>query len=387
MLHAFLAANRSELIDRCKVKAVLRPGRASAGTPIHHGIPQFLDQLIETLRAESEHDAVQSKAVSGLSGGAIREMSQIGETATLRGRELLLDGFTIDAVVHDYGDLCQAITELAFERNAPIATEEFHTLNRCLDNAIADAVTEFTYGHKLRAEVAERIALEHQGMFVHELRSLLHMATLAFQLIHTGKALAGGAVGAIVQRSHASLVSLIERSIVDVRKSAGMLPERHLVSLSEIVADVVASAALVAKARECTLTVSEIDPTLAISVDRETLSAAIGNLLGNAFKFTRHGTEVRMNTYASADRVLIEVSDQCGGLPSNDHEQMFSAFSQGGADRSGLGLGLAISRRSVEASGGTLTVRDLPGTGCTFTIDLPRHAAIPPSVTQPAHAP
>ena len=65
-------------------------------------------------------------------------------TATLHGRELLDGGYTIDQVVHDYGDLCQAITDLAFERNWPIQVDEFRTLNRCLDNGIADAVTEFT---------------------------------------------------------------------------------------------------------------------------------------------------------------------------------------------------------------------------------------------------
>jgi hypothetical protein len=51
-------------------------------------------------------------------------------------------GFTVSQVVHDYGDICQAITEWAVEQNAPITTDEFHVLNRCLDTAIADAVTE-----------------------------------------------------------------------------------------------------------------------------------------------------------------------------------------------------------------------------------------------------
>ena len=51
-------------------------------------------------------------------------------------------GFNISQVVHDYGDICQAITEVAVEQNVPITTEEFHTLNRCLDTAIAEAVTE-----------------------------------------------------------------------------------------------------------------------------------------------------------------------------------------------------------------------------------------------------
>lgn len=53
---------------------------------------------------------------------------------------------------------------------------------------------------------------------------------------------------------------------------------------------------------------------------------------------------------------------------------MFQPFIQSGEDRSGLGLGLTIARRSVEVDGGRLEVRDVPGTGCVFTIDLPRRA-------------
>jgi len=53
---------------------------------------------------------------------------------------------------------------------------------------------------------------------------------------------------------------------------------------------------------------------------------------------------------------------------------MFLPFTQCGEDRSGLGLGLAICRRSVEANHGILGVRDVPGVGCVFTIDLPRHS-------------
>ena len=59
------------------------------------------------------------------------------------GRELRLQGFTVSQVVHDYGDVCQSITDLAMERDAPISVDDFRTLNRCLDDAIASAVTEY----------------------------------------------------------------------------------------------------------------------------------------------------------------------------------------------------------------------------------------------------
>jgi hypothetical protein len=143
MLHEFLTTNRIELIARCRSKVAKRLAPEATDLQMQHGIPLFLDQLIKTLRMEQTSDPIQSRRVSGSSGGDDTGSSEIGETAARHGLELLQHGFTIDQVVHDYGDLCQAITDLAFELNAPFEVDEFRTLNRCLDNGIADAVTEF----------------------------------------------------------------------------------------------------------------------------------------------------------------------------------------------------------------------------------------------------
>ena len=102
------------------------------------------------------------------------------------------------------------------------------------------------------------------------------------------------------------------------------------------------------------------------------MGAAVANLLDNAFKFTQHGTNVTLAAYARADRVLIDVEDHCGGLGPSVLEAMFRPFTQFAADRGGVGLGLSIARRSVEANRGSLTVQNRPGSGCVFTIDIPR---------------
>ena len=81
-----------------------------------HGIPLFLDQLIKTLEVEQTSDPMRSRKVSGPAGGGTPVLSEMGAAAALHGRELMQHGFTVDQVVHDYGDLCQAITDLAFER-------------------------------------------------------------------------------------------------------------------------------------------------------------------------------------------------------------------------------------------------------------------------------
>ena len=72
------------------------------------------------------------------------------------------------------------------------------------------------------------------------------------------------------------------------------------------------------------------------------------------------------------DRVLIEVQDECGGLPEGQSAELFHPFEQRGSDRTGLGLGLAYSQWAIVANGGRIYVRNLPASGCVFIADLPR---------------
>jgi signal transduction histidine kinase len=375
MLHEFLTSNRADLIERCRLKVARRSAPRVTHAELTHGIPLFLDQLIKTLQVEQTAEPMQSRKVSGPAGGGPPVLSEMSAAAALHGRELLLQGFTVDQVVHDYGDLCQAITDLAFDRNAPIEIDEFRTLNRCLDNGIADAVTEYSYQrYSVAADTGAQALNERLGFLAHELRNFIHTATLAFTAIKAGNVGVTGATGAVLERSLIGLRTLVDRSLADVRVAAGIPPRHELVSLADFVDQIGISASLEARARECRFSISEVDRGLAVDVDRDMLLSALGNLLQNAFKFTEHGTEVALHAYAAADRILIDVEDHCGGLPPGSADHLFLPFTQNGADKSGLGLGLAICQRSVEANNGVLRVRDVPGAGCVFTIDLPRHA-------------
>ena len=372
VLHEFLTLNRDALVERCRLKVARRLAPKVTETELEHGIPAFLDQLIKTLRVEQTAEPLRSRKVSGPAGG-VPAMSEIGATATLHGRELSLQGFTVEQVVHDYGDLCQAITDLAFEHDTPIKIDEFRTLNRCLDNGIADAVTEYAFQRDSLVENSGVKALnERLGFLAHELRNHLHIATLAVTAIKAGNVGVTGATGAVLDRALIGMRSLIDRSLADVRVAAGILPQRQLVSLADFLSDVKISASLESHSRGCIFTVGDVDPDLALDVDREMLLSAVGNLLQNGFKFTRPNTEVLLSAYAVGNRIRIEVEDHCGGLPLGA-DTLFLPFKQHSGDRSGLGLGLSICRRSVEANNGVLRVRDIAGSGCVFTIDLPRH--------------
>lgn len=364
MLHEFLTVNHEVLVNRCKAKVAKRPAPPSTANESRYGVPALLAQLVETLRLELTEPSPAENA---------KLHAGIGSTAGKHGNELLRRGFTVDQVVHDYGDLCQAVTELAHEQNAPISVDEFHTFNRCLDSAIADAVTEF--GRQRDQNTSEQgvhTMNERLGFLAHELRNHLNSALLAFEAIKGSNATVGGATGGVLGNSLIRLRDLIDRSLAEVRLTEGLEVRKERISIRDLLDELRISAGMEANAKNVTFTVGAVDPTLKIDADRQMISAAISNLLQNAFKFTHSGGHVSLTARSAGDRLLIEIEDECGGLPPGRSEGLFQPFTQRNGDRSGLGLGLSIARRGVEANGGKVRVQDLPSKGCIFTIDLPR---------------
>jgi hypothetical protein len=355
MLHQFITLNHAEIIRRCRAKVAARAIPMPSEAEINHGVPLFLDQLVDALRSGETSSR------------------EIDRSAGQHGHDLLLKGFTVGQVVHDYGDVCQTITELAVETNAPISTDDFRTLNRCLDQAIAGAVTMFEReSQQSRFDEATERGNQRIGFLVHELRNLVNTAIVAFEVLKTGNVGLAGSTGAVLNRSLVGLRDLIARSLDEVRLTSAV-KNRTRILVSEFIDEVRAAATLEAHARGITLIVPPVPEGLAIEVDQQILAAVVGNLLQNAFKFTRAHSTVTLRVDASADRVLIEVQDECGGLPgAGDAKELFPSFEQQSADRTGLGIGLAFSRWGADASGGRLYARNLSDKGCVFTVDLPR---------------
>jgi signal transduction histidine kinase len=321
---------------------------------IEHGVPVFLGQLTEALR-------------SGVTGNP-----EISRVAVKHGQDLLRQGFTVSQVVHDYGDVCQTITEMATELDAPIGAQEFRALNGCLDNAIAGAVTEYGRGRlqsTLDGEVAR--GTERLGFLAHELRNLTNTAILAFEVLRTGNVGVGGSTGTVLHRSLTGIRTLIDRSLAEVRLTQEV-DHRASFQASDVIREIEPSAILEANASGVTLAIPPIEPGLTIHADRRLLASVVENLLQNAFKFTKPRSTVTLRASGTVERVLIDVEDECGGLLVADPNELFLPFAQRHADRSGLGLGLAFCRWAIEANDGEIHARSLPGRGCIFTIDMPR---------------
>jgi len=309
MLYAFVDLNRDLIISRTRDRVRSRPWPSVAPGEVEHGVPLFLTQLSDTLRLEAQR--------------------------------------------------------------APIAVEEFHTLNRCLDTAIAEAVTEHA---RLTADTRSAEETERLGHAAHELRDTLNTAILAFHTLKRGAVAVNGSTGAILGQSLMSLREVIDRTLSEVRLEAGK-QRRTRVPVVTFIDEIAASGLLHSEYRHIQFSVEPVDPALSIDADPQLLMSAVMNLLHNAFKNTPPGGNVVLRARAEQGRLLIETQDECGGIPPSKGD-LFQVFGdRRGSDRSGLGLGLSIARKAVRAHGGEIRIRNMPGNGCVFIIDVPLAAA------------
>jgi signal transduction histidine kinase len=359
VLDEFIISNRDAIIARTRTRVASRTCPKPSDLELTNGIPVFLDQLGDALRLARSSTVIDHE--------------QIGKSAGRHGHDLLDMGLTIAQVVHDYGDVCQTITELAVEQKAPISGDEFQTLNLCLDDAIAGAVTQYA---RERERAVANEGTERLGILAHELRNLLNTAILSFESIKSGRVAAGGSTSLVHGRSLMGLRDLIDRSLADVRLDAG-IERLEPISVAEFVEEVEIGALIQAQARSLHFAVTSVGRAATIEGDRQILAAAVANLLQNAFKFTHKHGIVTLTTRATADRILFEIEDECGGLPPGRPEDLFRPFEQRGHDRSGVGLGLSICLKAAKAHAGEIRVRNLPGKGCVFTLDLPRKPSPP----------
>ena len=211
MLHEFLNANASELTERCRLKAGERRGPRAIPPGLEHGIAIFIGQLAGML-ADQAHGGPQLAEES-----VDPAESQMRESAKLHGRELLRHNFTVEQVVHDYGDLCQAITEMALEKDVPITVHEFGILNFRLDGAIAGALTEYACQHRATQGAQDASVLR----FAHEMRNQLNRAILAVSSIRKGSVGLNSATAAALDRSLASARYLADRAIHELEHEPG----------------------------------------------------------------------------------------------------------------------------------------------------------------------
>jgi len=359
MLHEFLKQHRAEVLNLCEKKSRQLAGHRVGSEQLKAGLPLFYDQLIRVLVQKLNSNPPE----------------QLLADAAEHGKEFLRLGFSMSHVVHSYGAMCQAITELATIKNANISAMEFSIFNGCLDVAISAAVSEYQFRS---VEASEAREVQHLGFLAHELRNALSSATIAQEMIKQGIVGTGGSTSSVLDANLARMRHLIDRSLSEVRMRAEADLYIEKFRLAELFDQVVTTAAIDATKRNQTIT-TEIDWEIELETDRQFILTAVANLIQNAIKYTHRDGNILLRGSIVKERILIEVQDQCGGIKPEVLENIFSPFRQTNEDRSGLGLGLTITRRAVELCEGLISVKNDSTVGCTFSVELPLKLEPPPN--------
>lgn len=364
-LYQLLEDRRSEILEVCRGK-MTEALDIAASEPLDRGLVELYDELLEVFRLSLDGDSSLTRqrfVTATVTVAASRRHAQDSHRM----------GYTITQLVRGYGSICQGITEFAIESGTTITPGEFAQLNLSLDVAVAQAVEEFQTLGTRSAATDERVRV---GELVHELRNYLTSAVLAHEMIRMGEVGVGGATSGVLSNALRHMREVIDRSIAELRLASKPDLGSNTFRIVAILSEVESSLAPESNAKLIGLRV-EADPALEMTGDEHLMVSAITNLVQNAIKFTGVGGKVWIRAFEDGGETVIEIEDRCGGLPEGMAETMFRPFVQGSDDRSGLGLGLAIVQRAAEANGCTLTVRNIPGLGCAFSLRTPTLKSAP----------
>jgi signal transduction histidine kinase len=316
---------------------------------------EFLTELAEALRREQGfHQHSQPVEASAIAKG--------------HGKQRFGMGYDIGAVIREYGTLRDIIFQYIEESGLSPSVQEFRVLSRYLIGGIADAATQYALE---RDEALKKQTATHLGFLAHELRNPLSSIRLSLATMQQRGELPQVRAMERVHHGLERLSELIDNSLVEIRLAALPGVQREEVAIDELLHSLVEESAAEVEAKGLKMSV-EVEPGLRLSADPRLLHSALSNLVRNAVKFTHEGGTISLRAKKDATRMVLEVEDECGGLPEGTVQKLFNPFVQVGKDRSGFGLGLAIAKQAVEAHEGELRVHDLPGKGCVFVMDLPK---------------
>jgi len=354
-LRGLLAARRAEILERWtqRIRREHSDKELSRGELWDH-LPLFFDEMLAALRGEESVSA-------GIPGSD-------GDTASAaHGTQRLRVGFDLAEVIREYEILTECILDEVEAVGGSVSTRHFRCLLRLLNAGRVEAVS--AYVDRRDTEIAHAHS-QHVAFVAHELRSPLMSAFMATTALRKKARPEDQWALSLLTRNLTALRELTDQVLTADRLAGQVQLTRESLDLRTLLDQAVIETRVAAQQREIELVVSGPD-ALPFSGDRRLLRSAIGNLLGNAVKFTREGGTIMVRAERHPDRVVVEIEDGCGGLPEGNAAELFEPFVQRSEDRTGFGLGLAIVKQALKAHGGRVSVRNLAGKGCVFALELP----------------
>jgi len=341
--------HRAEIEELCLRKMKQKAPRTESHMPTE--VSTVIDEIIRAIGRDQ--GLPESSPLPGKSAAAAQ-----------RGRRRRQLGSTIDKISYDFGSISDAVGEIGRRHGMKFDAGDYQVFNVCVDSAIASALEAYWNDAHEEQDYA---TIERVGFLVHELRNATASAQMAFASLKRGQMGVSSRTGDVLERGLARLENLISQALLAFKLNSRVELKPQRVKVASLLQDIEDAAG---PQRDITVVI-DADESLEIDADQELVTSAVSNLLQNALKFTRVAGTVILRGRKDGGNVVIEVEDECGGLPPGKREELFKPFVQRNHNRRGLGLGLAITREAVEAHGGELTVRDLPGKGCIFAVKLP----------------
>jgi len=348
-IHEFLSTYFDEVCEAC-VQNLTRAAHDRSEEELTRHVGIFIDQVVQRLR----HAAGLPEATG---------LPEPRETAASIGHEVYSKGLGIESAARSFAILSVTLGEVGGRYHLAFEADEYRFFNQAIDDSVAVAIEQFT--KDAHAEY-EHAASERVGFLAHELRNAIASAKLAFGALERTHVGDGAERVAVVRRSLRRMERLVEQTLVDVRLSEAAPPPLRPLLVSPLLREVEADCVVERGIHVAVAT----DDSLAVVADEHLLTVALGNLVQNAIKCSRDGALIEIRARREPDAVVVEIEDECGGLPSGAAEELFKPFVQQRADLRGLGLGLAITRRAAHSLSAEVTVRDLPGKGCVFAMRL-----------------
>ena len=344
-----LASRRDRILKRWteRIRREPAPPGLSRGG-LRDDLPNILDELVTALSADKDQSAVWP-------------LPQENPASASRGTQQLRVGLEIEAVVREYGILVDILLEELAATGATLNTKEWQLAMHCIVERVA------SYARR-RDEELRRQTGRHVAFIAHELRNSLGTvggAIAALRLAPADERLHG-----VLDRNLHRLRELVDEVLTADRVASSVELQRERLDVTALLGQAVEDARTAGESRMVTISF-EAGPVLEVDADRRLLLSTIGNVLSNAVKFSQAGTTVRVRARREGSAIVVEVQDECGGLPTGNIEKLFEPFVQRGEDRNGFGLGLAIVRQAISALDGRVSVRNQPGQGCTFVLTLP----------------
>ena len=362
-LAEMIVRRRDEVIDRWleRFQGRLGPG-VPPPTDILDSIPRFLDEIVRQLTEPLQELEASARRVSGP-----------------HGRHRFFGGINLQTVVLEYETILEVLGEMVIDYAPRVALAAWMRLHRWLFTGLKEAVATYTAA---RDQQLEEQTSEHLSFLAHELRSPVTSVSLALQVLRKRLPPQQQRLADIMASNLERVMDLIDRQLVGLRLLAGIPVHAERLdardALQQASTNLVPNAASKHQILEL-----EADPGLSFTGDARLVRSILSNLIGNAIKFSHEGAVIVLRAHRTDSSIEIGIEDECGGLSEHAIDRMFEPFVQLGLDRSGHGLGLTIARQAIEAHGGTLRVRNIPGKGCEMIASFPIDAADLQATLQP----